>query len=286
MKLGVVGLMPAWPQIDRAAAERVRAAGYRGVSIFFDKPLEADPAAVRKLKTALDEADLEAAQANGWYEVLVHPDEATRAQGVAGLEALTRIGRALDARTVYVRPGSLNPHGAWYPHPDNSSPRTWEHLVASLRQAAATAQREGMVLAIEGHVLSLLDTPQRMRALIEAVGSPALRFNTDPVNFIGTVHDVYDNGPLLDALVSELGPVTAAAHFKDLALHDALVLHIDEVVIGEGHLDYGRLLPQLEALDPEMYGIIEHLPDEKIPLAQAGLLKAAQRAGVKLSGSS
>jgi sugar phosphate isomerase/epimerase len=282
MKLGVVGLLPHWPQIDRPAAERVRAAGYRGVSIFFDKPLEADPAAVRRLKTALDQAGLEAAQANGGYEVLVHPDEAARAQGVAGLAALTRIGRALAAKTVYVRPGSLNPRGAWYPHPENATPRTFDRLVDSLRQAAATAQSEGMLLAIEGHVLSLLDTPRRMRALIDAVGSPALRFNTDPVNFIGTLHDVYDHQRLLDELAAELGPLTAAAHFKDVAVRDELVLHIDEVVIGEGHLDYGRLLPQLEKLDPEMYGIIEHLPDEKIPQARAGLQRAAERAGVKL----
>ena len=90
MKLGVVGLLPPWEQIDAAAAGRVRAAGYPGVSIFFQKPLEADPAAVRRLKGALDDADLEAAQANGWYEVLVHPDEADAGRGhprLAGADA-------------------------------------------------------------------------------------------------------------------------------------------------------------------------------------------------------
>ena len=106
MKLGVVGLLPPWEQIDAEAARRVRAAGYRGVSIFFSKPLEADAAAVRRLKGALDEADLEAAQANGWYEVLVHPDEATRAEGIRGLQALARIGRVLDARNG-LRPAGL-----------------------------------------------------------------------------------------------------------------------------------------------------------------------------------
>src|SRR5438477_6927613 len=115
MKLGVVGLSPAWEQIDIDAARRVRAAGYRGVSIFFQKPLEADAAAVKKLKSILDSAGLEVAQANGWYEVLVHPNDQLRAQGVSGLQALTHIGRLLDAKTVYVRPGSLNAHGAWYP---------------------------------------------------------------------------------------------------------------------------------------------------------------------------
>jgi len=280
MKLGVVGLLPPWEQIDAAAARRVRSAGYRGVSIFFQKPLEADAAAVRKLKAALDEADLEAAQANGWYEVLVNADEQLRAEGIRGLQALTRIGRALDAKTVYVRPGSLSAAGAWYPHPGNYAPEVFDRLVDSLRQAAQAAAAEGMMLALEGHVLSLLDTPQRMRDVIEAVGSPALRFNTDPVNFIGSVKDTHHPGRVLEELERVLGEYTVAAHLKDMTVQDRLVLHIEEVVIGEGSMDYGRLLPQLEQMNPEMYGIIEHLPDEKIPQARAGLMRAAEKAGV------
>jgi len=282
MKLGVVGLLPPWQQIDVAAAQRVRSAGYRGVSIFFQKPLEADPAAVGQLKSALENADLEVAQANGWYEVLVHPDDAVRAEGVAGLHALTRIGRQLDAKTVYVRPGSLSPTGAWYPHAGNYAPEVFERLVDSLRAAAQTAAAEGMVLALEGHVLSLLDTPQRMRDVLDAVGSPALQFNTDPVNFIGTVRDTFDPSRVLDDLVARLGSYTVAAHLKDMAVRDHLVLRIDEVVIGEGTMDYGRLLRQMEQINPDMYGIIEHLPDEKIPLARAGLMRAAEQAGVHL----
>jgi sugar phosphate isomerase/epimerase len=280
MKLGVVGLLPPWEQIDLDAARRVRLAGYRGVSIFFQRPLEADPAAVRKLKSVLDDAGLEVAQANGWYEVLVHPDEHLRAEGIRGLQALTHIGRLLDAHTVYVRPGSLSAQGPWYPHPENYVPRTSDRLVNSLRQAAQAARAEGMVLALEGHVLSLLDTPQRMCDVIEAVTSPALRFNTDPVNFIGTVKDAYDPSRVLDELVTLLGQYTVAAHLKDMAVQDKLVLHIDEVVIGEGTMDYGRLLRQLEQINPDMYGIIEHLPDEKIPQARAGLMRAAEKAGI------
>lgn len=283
MKLGVVGLLPPWEQIDLGAARQVRSAGYRGVSIFFQRPLEADPAAVRRLKSVLDSAELEVAQANGWYEVLVHPDDHLRAEGVRGLQALTHIGRLLDAKTVYVRPGSLNPQGAWYPHPENYAPRTFERLVASLRQAAQAAQAEAMVLALEGHVLSLLDTPQRMRDVIEAVGSPALKFNTDPVNFIGTVKDAYDPSRVLNELVTLLGQHTVAAHLKDMAVQDKLVLHIDEVVIGEGTMDYDRLLRQMERINPDMYGIIEHLPDEAIPRARAGLMRAAEKAGIQVA---
>jgi sugar phosphate isomerase/epimerase len=80
-----------------------------------------------------------------------------------------------------------------------------------------------------------------------------------------------------------LGDVTVAAHLKDLNLRDALVLHIDEVVIGEGTLDYDRLLRQLQQINPDMYGLIEHLPDAAIPQARAGLMRAAEKAGIALA---
>ncbi|RPJ43542.1 MAG: sugar phosphate isomerase/epimerase [Chloroflexi bacterium] len=282
MKLGVVGLLPPWEQIDEEAARRVRAAGFCGVSIFFQRPLETDLVAVRKLKSALDAAGLEVAQANGWYEVLVHPDESLRAEGIRGVQALCRIGRVLDAPSVYVRPGSLNPRGAWYPHAANHTAETFDRLVDSLKKASRAAQEEGEVLGLEGHVLSPLDSPRRVRDVLDAVGSPALKFNIDPVNFLGTVRDVHDPRPVLAELVDLLGKDTIAAHLKDCALRDALVIHVDEVVIGEGTLDYDFLMPRLEQVCPDVYCIIEHLPDEKIPQARVGILRSANRVGVRL----
>jgi sugar phosphate isomerase/epimerase len=280
MKLGVAGIVSEWSKIDAAAAARVRENGFRGASIFFSKPLEADLAKVRELKTLLAGEGVEAAQANGAYEALVNPDEGLRAAGIRGMSALVRCGRALDAPTVYVRPGGLNPRGHWYAHPDNHLPQTFERLVDSLRQVCAVATAEGMVVAIEGHVLSMLDTPRRVRDLLDAVGSPALKFNTDPVNFYGSVRDVHDTRPILNELFDLLGKDTVAAHFKDLALKDELVLHISEVVIGQGTLDYDLFLRRMQAECPHAYGLIEHLPDDKIPSARAGLMSAADKAGI------
>ena len=282
MKLGVVGLLPEWHQIDRIAAQAVRDAGFRGASIIIGKSLEADLADLIRLKAALHEADLEAAQTNGWYEVLVHPDPATRAQGVAGAQALVRIGRLLNAHSVYIRPGSINPRGPWFAHPDNHTSEVFDRLVASLRQVAATAEAEGLPLALEGHVLSPLDTPERMRAVLDAVGSPALKFNLDAVNFIGSVAAVHDPRPTIERLFDLLGPDIAAVHVKDCALEDDLVLHIQEVLLGAGTMDQALILRRLGNVRPEVYTLIEHLPDERIPEARAVYWQVAQAAGVTL----
>jgi sugar phosphate isomerase/epimerase len=283
MKLGVAGLLPSdWRLIDTKACRVVRAAGFRGAQWFFQAPLDAELNDVRRVQAAFVEADLEICQVNGAYEALVNPDEDRRALGVRGLQSLTRLGRLLHAPSVYVRPGGLNTRGHWWAHPENHTPATFDCLVDSLKQACRLAELEGVTLVIEGHVLSALDTPRRVRDLLDAVGSPALEFNIDPVNFIGTVRDAHDTRRVLNELFDLLGPDTVAAHAKDVAIGEAMVLHIDEVLLGTGTLDYTLFLSRFEQCCPQGYILIEHLPDEKVLLARTALVGLAERNGVDL----
>ena len=115
-----------------------------------DWPLEADLAAALRVKAAFDAAGLAVAQANGWYECLVNPDDAVRSEGVRGLQALCRWGRLLGAETIYVRPGSLNPRGHWWPHPGNHTADTFVWLADSLRQVCPVAESEGSRWRLKG----------------------------------------------------------------------------------------------------------------------------------------
>jgi len=283
MKLGVAGFLPMdWRKIDVAATQRVVAAGFSGAHAFFDRPLEVETADVLRVKQAYQEAGLVVAQTNGWYECLIHADEAVRAEGIRGLQALTRIGRLLDSLFVYVRPGSMNLGGHWWPHPENHTQATFDRLVDSMKKACAYAEMEGMLLGIEGHVVSTLDTPQRVRDIIDAVGSPALRFNMDPVNFVGTVRDVHDTSRLLNELYDVLGDVMVAVHAKDCAILDAHVVHIVEVVPCTGTMNYEILMKRWEQCCPEGYVLIEHLPDEKVLIAREAIARKAAQYGITL----
>ncbi len=291
MKLGIAGiepdpdsktpiLLPAWQNFDDEAAQRILQSGYRGTALFVDSPLEADWAAIRRVGNLCRTAGLEVAQANGRYTDLVHPQASERAQGVRALQALVRIGRAWNVQTVYVRPGSLNPRGPWWPHPENRSLEVYDRLIDSLNLVRQTAEAEGMMLAIEGHVLSPLYSVQRVRDLLDAVGSPALKFNMDPVNFIGTVAEVYNSAAVINELFDLLGADTVALHAKDCQLTDALVVHIDEVVPGAGTIDYDLLLTRFADCCPNGYVLIEHLAQEHVPAAQRAILDVTQRLGM------
>ena len=271
-----------WHNIDVAACKRIREAGFHGVTWFVNRPLDATKDDVARVRQVFKDADLGIAQLNGWYETLCNYDDGLRAQGVAGMTALTRIGAIVQAPSVYVRPGGHNPNGHWYAHPENHTQRTFDNIVDSLRKVCTVAQQEGTLIAIEGHALSALDTPQRMRELVDAVASPALKFNYDPVNFVGTVKQVHDTTSVLNDMHMLLGDVTVAAHAKDCKLGDELVVHIEEVIPGTGVMDYETFMRQFQQLCPDGYFIIEHLPDEHVLAARDNVVALAKRFGVPL----
>lgn len=283
MKIGVAGYLPSdWRKIDVAATRRVVEAGFSGGQVFIDRPLEANPLDVARVKKAFDDGGLIVAQTNGWYESLINPDDVTRAEGVSGMQALIHIGRQLDTRFVYVRPGSINQRGHWWPHPDNHLQRTFDCLVTSMKQLSQTAQDEGVILGIEGHVVSTLNTAQRVRDLLDAVGSPALKHNLDPVNFVGTVEDVWDTTQVLNQLFDLLGHDLIAAHAKDCTILDEHVVHIVEVVPCNGTLNYEVLMRRWEESCPEGYFLIEHLSDERVDLARKAIGDKARQLGIRL----
>ncbi len=284
MKLGINPIPDLdWRQIDWPAyARKWREMGFSGATLFIHMPLESEPRDILPVKQACDEAGLGVAQANGWYESLVNPDETLRVEGIKGMQALCRYGVVLGAESVYIRPGSLNPKGFWYGHPDNHTAETFDRLVDSVRQVCKVAEAEGVKLAIEGHVLTTLDTPARVRDLLDAAASPALKFNMDPVNFTGTVRDAHDTSCVINALFDLLSQDVIAGHAKDCALAEAQVMQIHEVVIGTGTMNYELFLRRFIETCPEAYFIIEHLPEEKIPLAREGLRRVAERLQIPL----
>ena len=282
MYLGVSGMTPPdMRQIDAATVARIRDVGFSGVSCFFTDPLGTQEAEVRRVRDLLEAGGIRAAQANGKYEVLIHPDEQRRREGIAAAQALCRCGRWVGAPNVYIRPGSMNPGGQWWPHPENHAPETVERLIKSLREVAAAAEQEGVVIAVEGHVVSTLNTPEITRDVIEAVGSPALRFNVDPVNYCGTLPEAYDSTAFLNHLFDVLGPYTVCAHAKDIRVEDRHVLHLSETLLGTGLLDQETFLRRFEEYCPDKYVLIEHLPDDKVPAAKTALDAAARRAGLE-----
>jgi sugar phosphate isomerase/epimerase len=284
MILGVAGLVTGdWRTIDSSTLQRAADLGFKTVQVRADDPSGATDAEIGRVSALYEEFGFPMAQSVGNYGGgLCSADEAERSSTVTFLEDMVRFSAKLGCPNTYFRPGSMNTSGPWKPHPDNRSEAVFDRLIDSGKRACKVAESEGIDLAIEGGVVSPLYSAQRVKDLIDAVGSPALKFNMDPVNFIGSIEQAYDNTSLLNEFYELLPDRILGAHAKDFTLVESLLPRFEETIIGqpESMLDQAMFLRGMQAACPDAHILIEHLPDDKIPLAAEGLKREAELAGI------
>jgi sugar phosphate isomerase/epimerase len=271
MKLGVVGIIPAdFYQVDDAFCGHIRAMGFTGVGAHISgDPLQADANAVRHLSAVLTANGLRLVQFWGWYPSVVCDDDDTRAAGIRAAQEIIRLGSMAGADMIGIRPTSAGANGAWSPDGGNYTDATRNRLINSLREIAKACEQHAIPMALECHVTTALYSAAVVREVIERVGSPLVKMNMDPVNFVRDLPTAYHNTPLLNELFDELTPHIAAAHVKDVMVEDDHVVHIRETPPGTGLLDFDTFFRRFEAALPDGYALIEHLPPEKIPAAAA-----------------
>ena len=267
MRFGMSGafLPSRMDDFSEATAQRIRDLGYSGCfTRFTDDPFETPPAKAHRVRDLLAAYGLRMYQAIGYRPPLIHPDESVRRQAARVLGAAVKLTKELGCRGTHTGPGSLNPKGAWFPHPYSWTAQAKDQLIRSLREVAPVAEDCGVYVGMEGHVLVTLDSAETMAEVLRAVDSPMVRCDLDPVNWI-TRETVYDTGPAIAHMADTLGEFIVGGHAKDVVIEDRLVLHISECPAGTGLLDYDTFLPRVEALSPDYPLVVEHCSSEDLP---------------------
>jgi sugar phosphate isomerase/epimerase len=147
-----------------------------------------------------------------------------------------RLARALElAEILHTRRVRVF---SFYP-PEGSSEPPEAYLPEATRRLAAmarSAEAAGVLLVLENEYRLVGDVPGRIRAILEAVGSPALRFAWDPGNFVhsGVAHPFADAWPLL-------GGYVACCHVKDYRRTG------EHVPAGDGDGEWPELVAALAA---------------------------------------
>jgi inosose dehydratase len=149
-------------------------------------------------------------------------------------------------------------------------PEEWETrkdlLVARIQELASYAQSRGVVLAIEHHVGSILNTPQVTVALIEQVGMDNVKVNFDISHF-----NVL--GIPIEESVATVAPYTVHTHVKD---ERGLAPDFEFLIPGEGVFDYITYLKAMRRhgyegfISPEISIMVQRRPDYD-PMAAAAI---------------
>jgi sugar phosphate isomerase/epimerase len=140
-------------------------------------------------------------------------------------------------------------------------------VMDSLGEAAEKAAKASVVLLLENGQGSWADTGAASRAIVEAVGSPALRLTWDPAN---VVHGGFAEDPVGEGYPL-VRPYVGNVHVKDAVCRAGKG---QWVMLGEGQVDWRRQIAALRADGYEGYLTLEpHLQYES-PVGLVGKTEA------------
>ena len=253
--------------------------GYRAA--FCPVPIGAPERDVADYRAAAKAGDIVIAEVGAWSNP-VSLDPALRQAALDKCKAGLALAEAIGARCCVNVVGSLG--SKWDgPDPRDVSQEAFDRIVTTVQEIIDDVTPESARWTIEMMPRMLPDSADSYIELIDAIDRPALGVHFDPVNIINSPRRYYDTGAVLRECFDKLGPRIVSCHAKDIILTGDLTVHLDECRPGTGKLDYGTFLRELDALDPDMPLMLEHLPDEEeYAQAAAHIRCVAEQQGIRL----
>lgn len=284
MLLGAAGIVAGdWMTVSGESLGRVKELGFDAVRLNVKDPARVNQRDIDRVRGMLRDAGLVLSQLvcdDGGS--LVSPDDRQRADTVKAVKRTCNLGGKLGAAGVCFEPGSLNPKGSSYPHPDNYSEKVFDRLVEVAKDIARVAHNEGVRLAVQPAAASPLCSADRTAKFFEAIDSRALSLTMDPARCVDGFADAYDSGSMMDNWFEKLGHVTGDACARDYRVVESSLVHFEETILGQGLLDCRHFLTALQRVRPDGHVLIPSRSTEEAGSAIEHLKAVAGEAGVKL----
>jgi sugar phosphate isomerase/epimerase len=237
------------------------------------------PERIRAIQRAFKKHDVLLAEMGIWNNML-HPDPETRANNIqANIETLA-VADEVGVHCCVNIAGSFNPDHWDGPHPKNLSEEAFELTVENVRGILDAVKPSRTIYSLETMPWVIPDSIESYQRLIETIDHPRFGVHLDPVNMINSPSRFYDNARFLRDCFAKLGEAIVSVHAKDIRMEPKLTVHLQEVRPGLGDLDYKTFLTEMSKLPLDTPFMLEHLPNEEYPPAQAYILGVADEIGV------
>jgi sugar phosphate isomerase/epimerase len=276
IRLGGHGL-PVGSEDPFAFARAHRAFGYSAAYVPVSL-IGANAATLVSWENAFTEQDVTLAEVGIWRN-LIDPDPVKRKAELDYAAHCLELADAVGARCAVSFIGSFAPGTRHGLDARNLGPQALDAAVETVRHLIDTVKPRRAKFALEMMQATIPDSADSYLELIRAVDRPEFAAHLDPVNLVMTPRTYFNNDALIRECFQKLGPWIISCHAKDITLHETAALHLDEVQIGAGRLDYATYLAELSQLDgvPLM---LEHLRPEEYALGRDRIFAAGDAAGV------
>jgi sugar phosphate isomerase/epimerase len=238
----------------RALKEKGYAAAYCPVEA------GADEYTVRAFEKAAKDGGIIISEVGAWSNP-ISPDDSERKEATKKCKDSLALADLIGAGCCVNISGSRSK--IWDgPHPENFSKDTFDLIVRNTREIIDEVKPVRTFFTLETMPWIYPDSPDTYLDLIKAIDRKQFSAHLDPVNMISSPRRYYNNGAFIRECFEKLGGYIKSCHAKDILLQTKLTVHLDEVLLGTGGLDYRVFLTELSKLE-NVPLMLEHLQREE-----------------------
>lgn len=240
---------------------------------------------------AMADADITIAEGGAWKNLIAH-DEALRRANLDFAAHQLALADELGARACVAYHGTVgHPGDPWQlsdnydygPHPDNQSDAGFQRAVETARYVIDAVKPRRTKFSLEMVPWLVTDTAENYLKLLKAIDRPQFGAHIDAANMVISPRHYFNTGAMIRECFALLGPWIVSCHAKDIVMKGGpgnISFHMDEVVPGDGNIDYGAYLTEIARLGRDVPLMLEHFDVAGYRRGLAHIRRVAAAVGV------
>lgn len=201
--------------------------------------------------------DLLIAEVGIWRNAMSTDPEDRKAQrdySVKQLQLADRIG----ARCAVNVAGAMGPR--WDGHyKENFTKETRTEIVKMVQEIIDRAEVKNTYFTLEPMPWMVPTSPEDYARLVEEVDRERFAVHMDIINMTNSFERYYNPEAFVDRCAELLGSRIRSCHIKDVHLKEEYTFQLEECAPGKGEFPLRYYVEKMNAIDPDMPVILEHL---------------------------
>ncbi len=212
-------------------------------------------------KDAAEKAGLSIAEVGIWRNAL-SSDAAERKANMDYCVNQLRLADFLNARCA------VNVAGAFGPRWDggykaNFTDEAWKSTVSMVREIIDRANVKNTYFTLEPMPWMIPTGPLEYVRLLETVERDRFAVHLDIINMTNSAERYFNAEEFVDECAEVLGKYIKSCHIKDVHLNERYTFRLEECGPGDGEFPLRYYVEKMNAIDPEMPVILEHLDSDE-----------------------
>ena len=221
------------------------------------------PEEVEAFKQAMKRHDVRIAEVGAWCNPL-DPNPEVAEKNIQYMIERLRLAELLEADTCVNILGSKNKDCWDGPCKEGYSEAFFDEAVAVMQRVIDAVNPVHTRLSFEMMPFYFLDGPEEYLRFLAAINREATGVHLDICNTMNNPRRLYNNTEFIRHTFDLLRDRIVTLHLKDIRLKpDSGVAEFEEVLIGEGNIDYLTLLAEIKKLPADIPAMLEHLETEE-----------------------